>query len=189
MTQEECLTADWTTVGYVDGTQGKQSAYIDRHREACAKHGVTPDLSLYLEGREDGLTVYCEPLNAFRVGKGGREYLGVCPPESEQEFLAAYSEGNELYQMNRSLNDIRSEMRRAERRVDEIDKELEENKSIVADNPDKNERSIAASEIEELAREKSELLILMNDLSLESEHLSFEISQYERHMTQRYGSY
>lgn len=188
MSQEECLTADWTTVGYVDGTKGKQGSHIDRHREACAKHGVTPDLAQYLAGRENGLTVYCEPVNGFRVGKRGTEYLGVCPPESESGFLAGYNDGRELYQLNRSLSDIRSEINRAENRLDEIEEKLASNKSVVANGTDKDERSKAAVEIERLAHEKSELLGFLDHLALDAEHLDFEISAYERQMTDLYGS-
>jgi hypothetical protein len=39
--KEECLNADWFTIGFEDGARGYPASRIGDHREACAKHGVT----------------------------------------------------------------------------------------------------------------------------------------------------
>ena len=79
--KEECLNADWRTIGYEDGTRGYSGSRIASHRKACAKHGVTPDLDQYEEGRLLGLREYCTPRNGYRLGTMGKGYNGVCPSD------------------------------------------------------------------------------------------------------------
>ena len=72
MSEQECAATDWRTVGYEDGVAGRSGDNIGQHRKACAKHGVSPDLTLYQAGRNDGLREYCQPANGFRAGADGR---------------------------------------------------------------------------------------------------------------------
>src|SRR3989337_3049438 len=81
MDRNECLTVDWQTVGFEDGVAGYSGDRIGQHRKACAKHGVTPDLTAYQAGREEGLREYCVPANGFRLGSQGGSYSGMCPAE------------------------------------------------------------------------------------------------------------
>ena len=55
MSADECVTADWRTIGYEDGAKGREASAISRHRKACAKHGVTANFDAYEEGRHEGL--------------------------------------------------------------------------------------------------------------------------------------
>ena len=50
MSEQECLTADWQTIGYADGQAAKQPAEIDRHNSACMKYGIKPDQGAYERG-------------------------------------------------------------------------------------------------------------------------------------------
>src|SRR6478609_9316856 len=86
MSREECLTVDWRTVGYEDGAAGYSGDRIGEHRKACAKHGVTPDLSAYQAGRSEGLQEFCRPQNGFRLGANGGSYGGQCPAELDPDF-------------------------------------------------------------------------------------------------------
>src|SRR5262245_15946206 len=90
MSKDECMTVDWRTVGYEDGARGYSGGRIAEHRKACAKHGVTPDLTAYQAGRDDGLHEYCVPQNGFRMGANGNNYGGVCPRDVEPAFLGAF---------------------------------------------------------------------------------------------------
>ncbi len=71
LSKDECVTADWYSIGYEDGLHGKQADQIANHRKSCAKHGVTADLALYNEGRDAGLERFCEPRNGYRLGRAG----------------------------------------------------------------------------------------------------------------------
>jgi ribosome modulation factor len=91
MSKEECLTADWRTVGFHDGAAGRGADNIGDHRQACAEFGVVPNLDRYLEGRKSGLKEYCRSSRGYQEGLSGRSYGGVCPPDLEKGFKTATS--------------------------------------------------------------------------------------------------
>jgi hypothetical protein len=97
LSEDECLSADWYTIGYEDGLRGHTPIRIADHRKACASHGVSPDLARYASGREAGLKWYCEPRNGFRLGVKGQAYTGACPAQAESPFLVAWSAGKEIH--------------------------------------------------------------------------------------------
>jgi len=105
LTREECRTVDWRTIGYEDGVAGRSGEQIGRHRQACAEHGVTPDLDAYRTGRAEGLREFCQPHNGYRAGASGQAYYDSCPPELAPAFLAAYDEGRDLYVRERRVAD------------------------------------------------------------------------------------
>lgn len=126
MSKDECRTVDWRTVGYEDGVAGQPGDRIGEHRRACAEHGVTPDLSAYLAGREAGLREYCQPHNGYRAGVNGYTYYDTCPGDLAPAFEQAYDEGRRLYVRERrvadaeeQIEDRRREIRRLEDRVAE----------------------------------------------------------------------
>jgi hypothetical protein len=119
LSKDECRTADWGTIGYEDGVQGRPESMISSHRQSCAKHDVSFDLAAYQSGRDRGLVQYCEPRNGYRQGRSGRAYAGVCPGHLEGGFLDAYAEGRALY-------DAESDLRRTERLLEARHRRLHE---------------------------------------------------------------
>src|SRR5262245_49434060 len=91
MSEQACLTADWRTVGFEDGSLGRSVSTIGTYRKQCAEHGVAPNLDAYREGHGEGVKIYCRESNGFEVGHSGAAYQGVCPAESEADFVAAYN--------------------------------------------------------------------------------------------------
>jgi hypothetical protein len=111
MSGSECQNADWRTVGYEDGAKGTSASRVGKYREACAKHGISPDLNAYRQGREEGLRQFCRPQNGFRLGERGVGYAGVCPPDAEMDFLAAYEAGKRLHDITSSIRYTQSRLR------------------------------------------------------------------------------
>ena len=105
LSKDECRTVDWRTIGYEDGVAGRSGEQIGRHRQACAEHGVAPDLDAYRMGRAEGLREFCQPGNGYRAGASGQAYYDSCPPELAPAFVAAYEEGRELYVRERRVYD------------------------------------------------------------------------------------
>jgi len=95
MGKDECLNADWFTIGYEDGAHGYPASRIGSHREDCAKHGITPDFNSYEQGRMGGLREYCAPQKGYSLGTSGKQYTYVCPPDLESAFLRGYYQGLE----------------------------------------------------------------------------------------------
>ena len=96
--QDECQTADWYTIGYQDGLQGRVARPVAAHHEACARHDATAQLAGYTLGRDDGLKQFCSPRNGFGLGLQGARYNGVCLADAELEFLTAYEQGKEIFE-------------------------------------------------------------------------------------------
>src|SRR4030095_1074127 len=97
MSEKECLSTDWQTVGYEDGVNGYAGDRIGRYRNACSEHGVTPDPAQYQAGGDQGPHEIGKPANGFRVGARGAGYSGVCPADLDESFVDAYQSGRQLY--------------------------------------------------------------------------------------------
>ncbi len=117
MSADECITADWRTIGFEDGARGKTADSIGRHRKACAKAGVTADQSRYEEGRQAGLRDFCQPAKGYDVGHRGDAYQGVCPSDLEDEFLRAYEEGRYLHGLEQAVRDVEQSLGRVDRNL------------------------------------------------------------------------
>jgi len=124
MSEQACLVSDWRTVGFEDGTYGRPVGTIGNYRQACSKHGVTPDLERYRAGHAEGVQVYCRPTQGFDVGRRGGVYQGVCPANLEGEFVVAYNSGRRLYELESTLQRIDSQIASNYRTQENIKQEL-----------------------------------------------------------------
>ena len=114
LNESECRNADWQTIGFEDGARGASASRIGEHREACADHGIAPDLTAYRKGRDEGLRQYCRTQNGFRLGEQGAAYTGVCPADVEPEFQAAYEAGKRLHDASSRVRYTQSRIRNKE---------------------------------------------------------------------------
>jgi len=108
MSEQACVTADWQTVGFEDGTVGRSEGTIGRYRQQCSEHGVAPDLESYRAGHAEGVRIYCKESNGFVVGHSGSQYQGVCPADLEPDFLAEYNSGRRLHELESTLSNVDS---------------------------------------------------------------------------------
>lgn len=166
MDRDECLTVDWRTVGFEDGVAGYSGDRIGRHRKACAKHGVAPDLAAYQAGREEGLREYCVPANGFTLGSQGGSYSGMCPSDLEPAFADAYQSGRQLHTLQTRLAGVthKLESRRSELRTAESD--------IVT-------RSAVAISSEATSEERAQAVVDVKHLGERVGRLKSEIRQLE----------
>jgi hypothetical protein len=122
--EDECLAMDWRTVGYEDGATGQGIERLTSRRQACAKHGVAPDLDAYRSGREEGLLEFCQPANGFRVGARGRGYAGACPEYLAPAFSDAYQAGRDLWRLESRVSDTIRGIANRRAEVERIDEGL-----------------------------------------------------------------
>lgn len=118
MSPEECRTADWREKGVRDGQNGQPRAYIEEHREACAKVGIVPNAALWEQGRAEGVLRYCTPENALEVGRRGSGYRNACPPELEGAFLERYRAGRKVYDAQQRVERLTNEQRSKQNELD-----------------------------------------------------------------------
>lgn len=159
MSEDECLTMDWRTVGYEDGATGQGIERLTSRRQACAKHGVAPDLDAYRAGRDEGLLEFCRPANGFRVGAQGRGYSGACPEPLAPAFDDAYRAGRELWQLESRVQDTVLGIANRTAEVEQIDSGLiERSLVLVAGASTPEERAEALLDTRTMADRRSRLL-------------------------------
>lgn len=124
MSEQACVTADWRTVGFEDGTAGRSEGGIGRYRQQCSEHGVTPDLESYRAGHAEGVRIYCKESNGFAVGHSGAQYQGVCPADLEPAFLTEYNSGHRLHELESALSSVDSRIASNYRTQENIKQEL-----------------------------------------------------------------
>ena len=154
MNKNECLTADWRTIGYSDGARGYKAGRIGDHRSACAEYGVRPDLNAYNTGREQGLSQYCTPTTGYNKGLSGYRYNGVCANHNERDFVEALNYGLAIYGEVRTLNTLKSEYRKQEKYIRQLEDELLfKEEQIVNGRLSKVKAVIILNETKEIAEE------------------------------------
>lgn len=114
LSQNECLTADWESIGYQDGSRGYDAGRIAKHAEACAKHGIKADSQQYEEGRIRGLELFCTDANGLRLGRQGYSYSGVCPLSLEAGFSRGYEIGRQMHDVDVHMQELRGEIERVQ---------------------------------------------------------------------------
>jgi hypothetical protein len=124
MSEQACVSADWRTIGFEDGTLGRPEAAIGNYRQQCGEHGVTPDLAAYRAGHAEGVLTYCRVSHGFEVGHSGAAYQGVCPANVEADFLAEYNAGRHLFELESALRSIDARIAGNYRAQENIKQEL-----------------------------------------------------------------
>lgn len=184
MSADECLTVDWETIGFEDGSRGYTADRLGSHRKACAKHGVTADLGAYQRGHAQGLESFCQPGRGFSYGANGGRYNGVCPGHLEPEFVEAYNAGAKLYDLRSSLNAANSliyskesELDAAERRIIMAQAEL------ISDDTTSEQRVQLLIELKELSERIGELETEIKQLVADRARIEQELQGYESSIT------
>ena len=158
MSANECLSTDWRMVGYEDGVVGYAGNRIAKYRKACGEHGISPDLSAYQLGRDEGLREYCKPLNGFRAGSRGNSYNGVCPADLDRAFMDAYQSGRQLYTMRSNVSATARQIDAMRAELEQIDKDLVSNGAKILDSSITHEqRAQLLVDSKQMAERKGEI--------------------------------
>lgn len=136
MSREECLNANWTVVGEIDGQQGRGLDVLDDYRRDCAEYGVVPDVQAYVSGRDNGLLLYCTRDNGYREGRSGVGVEADCPIALAADFQQAYQLGRNVHD---SLSNLRTSADLVRSKRDELN-ELRTRRTA-------QERSLAEDEL------------------------------------------
>ncbi|MCW9030918.1 MAG: DUF2799 domain-containing protein [Gammaproteobacteria bacterium] len=165
MNKNECLNADWRTIGYGDGARGYKASRISEHRSACAEYGVRPDLNAYNGGREEGLGKYCTPTTGYNKGLSGYRYNGVCAGHNERDFVAALNYGLTIYKEVSTLNNLKSQYQKEVKYIQSLENELRlKEDQIVSGRLSKVKAVILLNETKEIAEELGKAKSNLNNL-------------------------
>lgn len=178
--KQECLHADWQTIGYEDGLAGQPAARIGAHRMACAKYQVIPDLKAYSAGRDSGLNEYCQARNGYRAGLHGQAYHNVCPAASELAFVDAYRQGRQIYDARAELRTVQSQLQSARDALVQADKTADKVKvELIRPDTAPARRLALAQELERLAEERRDREAQIRRLSVRSRELAVNVRELE----------
>ena len=180
MSADECMTSDWTAVGYGDGARGYSTDRHAKYRKSCAKDGVTPDFSAYMDGRERGLVEYCQPSRGFNVGSNGGRYNGVCSVNLEADFLDAYNAGYHLYTLRSNVNRATSSINSKENELERIeDQLLKHGVAIIGADTTIEERILIVADMKDLAERTGQLQTEVRDLYEIRARSQVELEHYQ----------
>ena len=179
LSESECRTIDWRTIGYEDGVAGYSGDRIGVHRKACARYGVSTDLAAYQSGRDDGLREYCQPANGFRVGSHGNDYRGICPAPLEPAFLRSYESGHRLYSLQERAAYAANQLSSRRRELGRIQEDIEHNAlAIISSQSTPEQRAHALLETHELVERAGRAQNEIAQLEDESARCSQDLEDY-----------
>jgi len=156
LSRDECNTADWRSIGYEDGVQGRKEARIGTHRKACARHGVVLNFEAYRRGWDEGVRRYCQPGNGYHQGRRGKSYSGVCPAQLETEFLQAYRQGRELYDLEADVERTARKLNYKRNRLANIEVDMRDTGiELVTEGVPTEQRVVLLDELRKLEQERA----------------------------------
>jgi hypothetical protein len=179
LNKQECLAVDWRTVGYEDGVAGYSGDRIAQHRKACAKYGVQTDLSQYQDGRAQGLREYCKPANGYQLAARGGSYNGVCPVETEGEFVSAFESGHRLYTLGSRVSEAKSQLAAKRRELERVEHGIAQNAATaMSGDTSKEDRADAVIDTAELAERAGRLKSEIRQLEHDSARYEHDYEEY-----------
>jgi hypothetical protein len=180
MSGDECMTSDWSAIGYEDGSRGYTDDRLAKHRKACAKHGVTPDFAAYQSGRDQGLVQYCQPSRGFSVGANGGRYNGVCRVDLEANFLDAYNAGYHLHTLRSNVSHANSDIHSKEHELKEIDEDVTElEAALISDDTTSEDRILILADLKEHSERAGQLDTEIKDLYDFRARAEVELQHYQ----------
>ncbi len=158
LNRAECQQANWRAIGFEDGAKGELPSRIGRHRKACAKHGVSPDLSAYQAGHRDGLDQFYTESNGFSRGAAGQSAHGVCSADRYPQFIVGYRKGKALRTAKQELSQAKATLASHERDLDRIDKQIAKTEQqIVSADTSEAQRQKLLTKLKKLERQLADL--------------------------------
>lgn len=121
MNADDCKTADWAALGRDDALNGRSIDTAKLRADECRKFGYGINSTAYEEGRQSGLRDFCTPEGGAAFGSKGGDYTpGYCPAGMEPRFLYGYTPAHNRYQLQRKVENLRSEIDYREHEIRKI---------------------------------------------------------------------
>jgi len=190
LSEDECLAGNWRSIGFEDGAQGQAPDRVGEHRSACERHGITPNFELWRLGYDEGLVRYCTRDNGFRVGALGQTYRGVCAGPAAAEFLPAYNDGHDLYQLQQALNQAQSDLNSVTYDIREARNDRRRLRGEL-DNPDltDDERKHIRDDLDRVSNHLDRLRRDRRRYERDVDSLGWDLDDFERRISSYYSGF
>lgn len=184
-----CQATDWWALGFEDGVKGLRADQFGKYRRECAPHGVTANITLYLEGRDEGLYEYCTPQNGYRLGVDGRKFANVCPPRLEGPFLDAHNDGLGLYERRAAVDSAASSLGQARQRADDLELVIaDKTTAMISPATLLADRVNIGIQIKQLTQERVDLERSIPRMEDDLNEAQYELNDYRGRISGRYSS-
>ncbi|PHR58015.1 MAG: hypothetical protein COA47_10925 [Robiginitomaculum sp.] len=166
LSEDECLTGNWQSIGYTDGAKGHAPDRIDDHNKACSKHGIPVDLETWLTGYDQGLDVYCTADNGAWIGASGITYKKVCTGPRGEAFQYGHQAGIEVYEAEEARDRARQDYATSEQELADLQQDIEYQDGRNRDTAlTRDERDTALAELRRLERQYGRVEQQMHEIS------------------------
>ena len=190
LSEEQCLIGDWYGIGVSDGAAGYGLNRVADHAETCARHGVSPNMTAYTEGRAQGLLSYCTPGVGFREGREGDGYAGVCPSHLEADFLAGYSDGRLVLAAQTAVNTAHNDRSRYEQQARDIEAQIRnEETAAAAEGLTDEQRRVIRDRIRRLRDDRERALDAVRDAEWQARDAQREVDMLRARFAAYYGGW
>jgi Protein of unknown function (DUF2799) len=157
ISRESCINDSAYDIGYAAAMDNADRVNrLQSVSKICGKEGREVDVAGYSEGFDAGTDAFCVVDNGYRWGLRGRGYNGVC---QDPAFGAAYDDGLRIYKIQQRGKAIRDRLETIRSRVANIQRLLDEDKTLTEERRRK------------LSREWDGLLLERRDLLAEQQSL------------------
>jgi len=189
MTPAQCQVADWAQVGFQDGAQGRPAERFVALEQACAAAGLPANGAAYRAGRRDGLLDYCQPERAFRLGLSGGGYGGVCPPELDYHFRAAFSDGARAHDVTSALRSAEGAIDVARSQRDDIERKIDANELGLQRSETDVERERHRGELDRLGAERARIDDRLREAERDARDGARDLRRVRSELGFRYGDW
>jgi outer membrane murein-binding lipoprotein Lpp len=187
LSEAECLSGDWRVIGFQDGTAGEPPGRVGQHSEACARYGVAPNLDLWRIGYEEGLVRYCTRPNGFSAGVQGSTYYGVCSGPAADEFLIAYRDGQQVFNVRQALVRADTDFDSISSEIDRVRYDRDQARvDADADGISRQDRQAYLDKAERLSEELGELRREREDIDYSRQRIQNDMWGIEAQMRSYY---
>ncbi|RYZ99018.1 MAG: DUF2799 domain-containing protein, partial [Moraxellaceae bacterium] len=132
-----------------------------------------PDMKDYREGHAKGARLYCVPEKGYNEARAGAAYNGICPVELESAFLRAYRDGQELYNIQRNIDRIISQINNNHSLIENDYNEISQLKYDIVNSNNEQDRRYRMRRINDLEYE-------IRNLALDADSAERELNLFQR---------
>jgi len=182
--KKSCLETDWSKLGYEEGVRGERVDSSLSHRQRCQREGAPPDMLLYEQGRRQGLEKYGSIRNGQALGARGDSYLGVCPPDLEEPFKAAYHDGLQIHvrKLSADISTLTSKQDSLRRKLAAVEEQMSYLEKEVAQAVTGQERMLMGmiSEMQMLEADQMSLSLQIDALGMDLKKMRQRLHQIKK---------
>lgn len=183
ISEEECASGDWYSIGVNDGKSGLDHKKFSSYQKECAGHGFTADYGRYQQGYQQGLIFYCDFSHGEEHGRAGKDYNTVCTGPREQDFRAGYQRGIRWYQARHTMDSIGHDIDRLNRQISQNREHIYALNQQIAQEQNPNTRASLLYRTDQLRSELEQLSAQVGRLQVQfaqAEHAFAEVEAAQR---------